>query len=90
MVDCTQKLDVYVAMQKALFNEVLWAHELQHSSFIWFFLCYIRADVLNSFLTSLWRITITPAFSPNEWKRAHNAVALMAGLLARGNFVSLS
>lgn len=39
---------------------------------------------------ALWRIIITPANSPNEWKKSHNAASFLSGLLGRGKFASLN
>ena len=69
--------------------QVLTVHELENVPFIWFYACLEHRPMLNSLLERLWYLVVTPYRTPNDWKKTHNAVTFMAGLLARADFVEV-
>ncbi|KAI6192842.1 hypothetical protein M3Y99_01915300 [Aphelenchoides fujianensis] len=87
MADCEHSTDFYPLLAVALDKHILWVQEIDNVPFIWFFLCSHDHETLVHFLQQLWKVVVTPVCNPNEWKRSQNAAALIAGLLARGNFV---
>ncbi|KAI6241994.1 RNA polymerase I specific transcription initiation factor RRN3 [Aphelenchoides fujianensis] len=87
MADSEHSTDLYPLLSVALDKHILWVQEIDNVSFIWFFLCSQDHETLVRFLQQLWKVVVTPVCNPNEWKRSQNAAALIAGLLARGNFV---
>jgi hypothetical protein len=82
-------VDMFDHLALSLETQVLTVHELENVPFLWFYMCLENRVFLKKLLKRLWRIVVTPFVSPNEWKKAHNAVTFMAGLLARADFVKI-
>ncbi|KAI6189897.1 hypothetical protein M3Y97_00057900 [Aphelenchoides bicaudatus] len=81
--------DVFVLLSSPLEAQVLTVYELENVPFIWFYMCLEDESILERLLEYLWQLILKPYKSPNDWKKMHNAVAFMAGILARGDFASI-
>lgn len=69
-------------------SHILFVHEMDNVPFLWFVMCSYSKENLLKLMKMLWKNVITPTQRPNEFKKTHNAVAFMGGILARAKFIN--
>lgn len=89
MEGMTTSQNLFSLLFLALDAQVFAAHEMENVPFVWFYMCSEYGSLVDRLLKELWHLVITPVKTPNDWKRAHNAVTFMAGFLARASFVEI-
>ncbi|WKY01135.1 hypothetical protein Q1695_015273 [Nippostrongylus brasiliensis] len=79
--------EVFASLLSLLKSRMLLSVHVRYTSFLWLYICSLRANYGTQTLETLWSVIVSPQIAQADVAKSHGAAAYLAAFLARAKYL---